>query len=121
MHKLQGIIKYDNKFYLTKLSVEMFYSKTSEKEIDKTVNRVYSLRDAKIAPMKLPGLNPGSDLFRTGKDTSLGANISIAQLHKIVKDIDEKFFENPDAVGRAKRENKNRLTNMFNWLTIFGT
>ncbi len=49
--------------------------------------------------MKLPGLNPGSDLFKTGKDTSLGVNVSIAQPRKIVKGIDEKFFKNPNIGG----------------------
>ena len=104
LHRMYGVYRYDGELYLANLAVEELYSKSIEAEIDKTSNRLYNLRDIKIAPMKLPGLNPGAHLQNVNEDTSIGATISIAQLYDFVKTYDKSYFENPNAVGRADRE-----------------
>ena len=105
IHRLYGIMTYEDKQYLANLAVEEMYLKSPSDEIEGTLNRVYSFRDIEITPTKLLGLDPHAGLQNANSDTSLGVTtISIPQLYDIVKTNDPLFYENSSAIGRADRE-----------------
>lgn len=51
--------------------------------MEDTLNRVYSLRDIKIAPVELSGLKARADLQNADQDTPLSAIVSIPQLYEL--------------------------------------
>ncbi len=105
IHRMYGLIIYDNEQYLANLAIEETYSTDRENRFRDTNNRLYSFRDIKITPTKLLGGQAHADLQNASEDTSLGVTtISIPQLYDIVKTNDQRFFENPSAPGRADRE-----------------
>lgn len=103
IHRMYSAIRYDNDLYLANLSVEEMYTKMVDNKMKSTLNRLYSLRDIKIAPVELSGLKARAGLQCANEDTPSSATISIPQLYKFVKTYDPRFYENSFAIGRAER------------------
>lgn len=103
IHRMYGAVKYDNDLFLVNLAVEEMYTRMVDNKMESTLNRIYSLRDIKIAPVELLGLKAYADLQNASEDAPSSANLSIPQLYEIVKTYDEKFYENPTAIGRSDR------------------
>lgn len=106
MHQMYNVIKYDEKFYLTRISIEESYSTDRENKFNSTVNRVYNLKDIKITPVEANRVcDPAVPDITVGEDTSTDVvTVTIPQLYDIVKQYDKSFYENEQAPGRAERE-----------------
>ena len=116
IHRLYGILRYNNEYYLSNLAVEEMYTKIENGQMEDTHNRVYSLRDIKITPVKLPSLKARTDLqneFADEDTSSSVTKISIPQLYDLVKTYDKRFFENPASPGRAERETEIQAHNDY--------
>ena len=106
MHQMYNVIKYDEKFYLTRISIEESYSTDRENKFNSTVNRVYNLKDIKITSVEANRVcDPAVPDITVGEDTSTDVvKVTIPQLYELVKQYDHSFYENEQAPGRAQRE-----------------
>lgn len=105
IHRMYGVIKFDNEMYLANLAIEESYSTDRDNKFRDTNNRLYSFRDIKITPVELLGGQAHADLQNASEDTPTGVTtITIPQLYELVKTYDQRFFENPNAIGRPERE-----------------
>ena len=103
MHRMYGAINYRGDLYLVNLAVEEMYQTDKDNNFLGTNNRLYSLRDIKITPTEELGGQTHFSLSNDKSTSSLGVNISIAQLYDLVKTYDQNFYENSAALGRAER------------------
>ena len=106
MHQMYNVIRYDEKFYLTRISIEESYSTDRENKFNSTVNRVYNLKDIKITPVEANRVyDPAVPDITVGEDTSTDVvKVTIPQLYDLVKQYDKSFYENEQAPGRAQRK-----------------
>lgn len=109
MHRMYGIVKYKDEFYLTNMAIEESYDSQKDISIENTNNHVYSIRGIKITPIGDLDLKSRSDISLDKWGSHLGVNISIPQLYEFVKTYDQSFFENPNALGREARETEKFL------------
>ncbi|MGN0690914.1 MAG: DUF3848 domain-containing protein, partial [Oscillospiraceae bacterium] len=115
IHRMHGVVDYEGKKYLANLSVEESYITDKENKFSGTSNRLYSFRDIEITPVELLGDQAYADLQNASEDTpSSVTTITIPQLYELVKTYDQRFFENPNAIGRVEREAEIKAQEEYN-------
>ena len=93
IHRMHGVIDYDNKKYLANLSIEESYITDKENKFNGTSNRLYSFRDIEITPVELLGDQAYTSPQKADRDTpSSVTEISVPHIDKIVKVIGNAFL-----------------------------
>jgi len=105
MHQMYDVVRYNEQFYLVRISIEEAYSTDKDNKFNQTLNRVYNLKDIKITPVAANRVcDPAVTDKTVGEDTSTDVvKITIPQLYEIVKEYDHSFYENEQSPGRAER------------------